>query len=100
ARAAYRAGARYVDVRYVDPHLRRALIESDANDDVLSWTPPWLLSRERRLGDERAAVVSLTGDAEPDLLADLPGERVGKARMVELAAEVARQVNEQLGNWT
>src|SRR5581483_3965864 len=52
------------------------------------------------LGDERAAVVSLTGDAEPDLLSDLPGERVGKARMVELAAEVARQVNEQLGNWT
>ena len=100
ARAAYRAGARYVDVRYVDPYLRRALIESEADDDTLSWTPPWLLSRERTLGDERAAVVSLTGDAEPDLLSDLPGDRVGKARMVELAAEVARQVNERLGNWT
>jgi aminopeptidase len=100
ARAAYRAGAGYVDVRYVDPHLRRALIESPASDEVLSWTPPWLLSRERTLGDERAAVVALTGDAEPDLLSDLPGERVGKARMVELAAETARQVNERLGNWT
>ena len=33
ARAAYRAGARYVDVRYVDPHIRRALIEH-APDDV------------------------------------------------------------------
>jgi len=100
ARAAYRAGARYVDVRYVDPHIRRALIESEANDDILSWTPPWLLSRERTLGDERAAVVALTGDAEPELLSDLPGERVGKARMVELAAEASRQVNEQLTNWT
>ena len=100
ARAAYRARARYVDVRYVDPHIRRALIESEANDDVLSWTPPWLLSRERTLGDERAAVVALTGDAEPELLSDLPGERVGKARMVELAAEASRQVNEQLTNWT
>ena len=39
------------------------------------------------IGDERAAVVALTGDAEPDLLADLPGERVGRARMLELAEE-------------
>ncbi len=100
ARASYRAGASYVDVRYVDPHLRRALIGSAAGDDVLSWTPPWLLSRERTFGDERAAVVALTGDAEPDLLADLPGDRVGKARMVELAAEASRQITEQLGNWT
>ena len=99
ARAAYAAGARYVDVRYADPHLRRALIESPAGDDVLSWTPPWLLSRERTIGDERAAVVALRGDAEPNLLADLPGDRVGKARMVELAAEVSRQTNELLTNW-
>jgi aminopeptidase len=100
ARAAYRAGARYVDVRYADPHLLRALIESPARDDELSWTPPWLLSRERTFGDERAAVVALTGDAEPDLLSDLPGERVGRARMVELAAEMSRQITERLGNWT
>ena len=99
ARAAYAAGARYVDVRYVDPHLRRALVESPADDEVLSWTPPWLLSRERTFGDEAAAVVALRGDAEPDLLADLPGARVGRARMVELAAEVSRQTNQQLTNW-
>jgi len=100
ARAAYRAGARYVDVRYVDPHIRRALIESDTKDEDLSWTPPWLLSRERAFGDEHAAIVALTGDAEPELLADLPGERVGKARMVELAKEASRQTTEQLTNWT
>jgi aminopeptidase len=100
AQAAYRAGARYVDVRYVDPHIRRALIESDATDEVLSWTPPWLLSREREFGDEHAAIVALTGDAEPELLADLPGQRVGKARMVELAKEASRQTTEQLTNWT
>ena len=98
-RSAYRAGARYVDVLYSDQHLRRALIEG-APDDVLSWTPPWLLERAKEIGDERAAVVALTGDAEPDLLADLPGERVGRARMLELAEENNRQVNEQLNNWT
>jgi aminopeptidase len=98
-RAAYRAGAAYVDVYYTDQHIRRALIEGAA-DELLSWTPPWLLNRAKQVGDERAAVVALTGDAEPNLLADLPGERVGKARMLELAEESNRQVNEQLNNWT
>jgi aminopeptidase len=98
-RAAYAAGARYVDVYYSDQHIRRALIES-ADDDVLSWTPPWLLKRAREIGDERAAAVALTGDAEPELLADLPGARVGKARMFDLAHENNRQINEQLNNWT
>ena len=98
-RAAYEAGARYVDVYYSDQHLRRALIEHAA-DDILSWTPPWLLERAVEIGDERAAVVALTGDAEPELLADLPGDRVGKARMLDLAHENNRQINEQLNNWT
>ena len=98
-RAAYEAGARYVDVYYSDQHLRRALIENAA-EDVLSWTPPWLLERAVEIGDEHAAVVALTGDAEPELLADLPGERVGKARMLDLAHENNRQINEQLNNWT
>lgn len=99
ARAAYRAGGRYVDVRYVDPHVRRALIEH-APDEVLSWTPPWLLSRARTFGDENAAIIAICGEAEPDLLADLPGDRVGRARMRELTAETMRQTNEQLNNWT
>jgi aminopeptidase len=99
AREAYKAGAAYVDVYYSDQHIRRALIQGAA-DELLSWTPPWLLKRSKQVGDERAAVVALTGDAEPNLLADLPGERVGKARMLELAEESNRQVNEQLNNWT
>ena len=99
ARAAYRAGARYVDARYSDAHIRRALIER-APDEALSWTPPWLLARARAFGDENAAVIAIGGEAEPDLLADLPGERVGRTRMNELAAENMRQTNEQLSNWT
>jgi aminopeptidase len=98
-REAYKAGAAYVDVYYSDQHIRRALIEGAA-DELLSWTPPWLLKRSVHVGDERAAVIALTGDAEPNLLADLPGERVGRARMIELAEESNRQINEQLNNWT
>ena len=99
ARAAYRAGARYVDVRYSDQHIRRAMIER-APDAALSWTPPWLLTLTRELGDEHAAIVAITGAAEPELLADLPGERVGRARMREVGEEVMRQTNERLNNWT
>jgi aminopeptidase len=98
ARAAYRAGAEYVDVYYSDQHVRRALIEHGA-DDVLSWTPPWLLNRAKEVGDRRAAVIALTGDAEPNLLSDLAGDRVGRARMLELAEENSRQINERLNNW-
>jgi len=99
ARAAYAAGASYVDVLYSDQHVRRALIER-ASDEVLTWTPPWLLSRAKTVGAERAAVIAITGEPEPELLADLPGERVGRARMVALAAENMRQVTEMLNNWT
>jgi aminopeptidase len=98
AAAAYRAGAAYVDVLYSDQHVRRAMIEH-AGDDVLTWTPPWLLERWKNTGNERAAVIALTGDAEPNLLADLPGERIGRARMKELAEEGTRQINERLNNW-
>ena len=99
ASAAYQAGARYVDLRYGDPHVRRALIER-APDESLPWTPPWLLSRARTFGDENAAVIAITGEAEPELLADLPGERIARARMRELANEGVRQLNGRLNNWT
>ena len=98
-RAAYAAGARYVDVSYVDNHVRRAKIEL-APDEALTWTPPWLLERVKRLGEEHAALIGTTGDPEPHLLEDLPGERVGKTRMVELTTEALRNLNEKLVNWT
>jgi len=99
ARAAYRGGARFVDVAYSDSHVRRARIEH-APEETLSMTPPWLLTREHELARERGAAIGITGDPEPELLGDLPGERVGKTRMVELAEESMKAVNERLINWT
>lgn len=98
-RASYGAGARYVDVFYFDQHVRRAMIERGP-DEALTWTPPWLLERWRRLGDERGAVIGVTGDPDPELFADLDGERVGRALMIELSTEGLRHVNERLVNWT
>src|ERR1051325_6678798 len=47
-RAAYRAGARYVDVQYIDQHVRRAMIELGP-DEVLEETPAWMAERFRSM---------------------------------------------------
>jgi aminopeptidase len=97
ARAGYAAGARYVDVRYVDLHIRRALIEHGP-DEALTHTPGWLITRMRAY--DGSASVAITGDAEPDLLADLDGDRVGRARMKELN-EIGRELMiKRAINWT
>ena len=97
ARAGYAAGARYVDVRYVDLHIRRALIEFGP-DEALTHTPGWLITRMRAY--DGSASVAITGDAEPDLLADLDGDRVGRARMKELN-EIGRELMiKRAINWT
>ncbi len=94
-RAAYAAGARYVDVRYTDNHVRRAMIEFGP-DEALEHTPEWLKTRYRHTHGN--ALIATTGDPEPDLLADLDGERVGRARMRALneiirETMIARQIN-------
>ena len=100
ARAAYAAGARYVEAGYRDQHVRRAMIEHAA-DEVLEWSPPWRLARLRYLGDDHGASIAVTGDPEPDLLSDLDGSRVGRAQPRELAELGMRLViDEELVNWT
>ncbi len=98
AREAYLAGARYVDVLYTDQHVRRAHI-AEAADDQLDHSPPWLVERLRSLGESGGAICAITGNPEPELFADLDGERVGKARMREVAKESLKLTN-GLCNWT
>jgi aminopeptidase len=98
-RAAYEAGARYVDAVYRDQHVRKAMIELGP-EETLTWTPPWLLERERMLAEEHAAVVAITGDPEPDLMADLDQSRVGRARMLDLAKESIKNTVKRVNNWT
>jgi aminopeptidase len=97
ARQAYAAGARYVDVRYGDQHVRRAMIELGP-DEVLEHSPKWLVERfEAMAGNAR---IGTTGDPEPHLLGDLDGERVGRARMKEVTRIVFGHLTERLVNWT
>lgn len=96
--SAYAAGARNVDVRYVDQHVRKAFIRN-APDEDLSATPPWELVRTEAFLDG-AAVIQIAGEAEPDILADLDQDRVGRARSIEAMKIYVRGVHERLINWT
>ena len=98
ARAGYEAGARYVDVRYADQHVRRAMIEH-AEDEVLTDTPSWLLEQSRAIADN-GALVMIAGDPYPDLLADLDGQRVGRARPRALLEALHEAQNARTVAWT
>jgi aminopeptidase len=97
-REAYAAGAIYVDVLYTDQHVRRTQIEL-AEDDQLGYSPSWLVTRLHELGERGGALCSITGNPEPELLADLDGARVGKARM-RAVAEESLKLTDGLCNWT
>ena len=78
-----------------------ALIESAADDELLSWTPPWLLAREKRLGETNGAVIALTGDADSQVgtdTYDLPVHRLGGREVWhELVTTVSNERHEHSG---
>jgi aminopeptidase len=98
ARAGYANGARYVEALYEDQHVRRAMIEL-APEETLTWSPPWMIKRAEDRAANKSALIAITGDPEPDLMADLDGERVGRARPVELIKRVGELTADQPNNW-
>jgi aminopeptidase len=95
-RQAYRAGASYVNVEYSDQHVKRAMIEFGP-DEALTYSPEWL----KKLAETAAgnAQLGTTGDPEPELLADLDGDRVGRAIPLEAREISRRQLQERSVNW-
>src|SRR5438270_552677 len=67
AGAAYRRGAKFVDVAYFDPYVKRERL-LHAEDDTLEYVPPWLGQRVVQLGEMAAARIGLTGHAHPGVL--------------------------------
>ena len=95
-RQAYRAGASYVHVLYSDAHARRAMIELGP-DEALTYSPEWLKVFVTSMW--RNALIATTGDPEPELLADLDGERVGRAVPHELVQIRMQHMGENTVNW-
>jgi aminopeptidase len=80
--SSYEHGARYVEVTYSDQHVRREFLRH-ASDETLEWSPPWIVSRIDYFDEHGGASISITGDPNPEIYADLDAERVGKARPKE-----------------
>jgi aminopeptidase len=99
AKVAYEQGAHYVETAYVDNHIRHARIQH-APEESLDWSPPWSLALIDHLAATNGALVSITGDPEPELLSDLDGARIAKARPRELAEKVLAATGDGRIAWT
>ena len=97
ARAAYKRGAKYVDVFWWDQLVKRQRLEH-ADESTLDFVPPWIEQRMQWLSDEHAARVSLTGTSA-SALEGLDPARTGRD-MLPYIASVPRIVNERTTNWT
>jgi aminopeptidase len=98
ARRAYERGARYVDVAYFDPHVKRIRAETAA-EDSLAWVPPWLGSRILELGELDAARVVLTPIVPPGLLDGIDPARAGRD-LLPRVREVFKVVDDRSVAWT
>ena len=95
--SAYRRGAKFVDVNYWDPYLKRMRVQYAA-DDVLDFVPPWYGERTLQLGDERGATILLSGPIAPHLYDDLDPERLGRD-VFPRVKEWTKVINDRTVNW-
>jgi aminopeptidase len=95
--SAYKRGAKFVDVYYWDPHLKRARVQYAA-DEVLDFVPAWYGERTLQLGEARAATIALSGPIEPHLYDDLDPERLGRDVFPRIK-EWTTVINERTVNW-
>jgi aminopeptidase len=95
---AYRHGARFVDVDYFDPYVKRARIEH-ADPSTLDFVPSWYGARMLALGEERCARIFLTGATAPGLLDELDASLSGRDLLPRLK-ESGKVVGDRTTNWT
>jgi aminopeptidase len=98
AESAYERGAKFVDVQYFDPYVKRARI-AHAADDTLEFVPSWFSYRMLAIGEERAARISLAGPTATGLLDDLDPVRAGRDQL-PFTREILKVIADRTTNWT
>ncbi|HEX5448575.1 MAG TPA: aminopeptidase [Gaiellaceae bacterium] len=96
-RAGYAAGARYVDVLYTDQHVRKAKLELGP-EGAVGYSPEWLKERWSAMAGN--ATFGTTGDPEPELLAGLDGQLVGRDRMTGVIEIAMKHYSDHVLNWS
>jgi aminopeptidase len=97
AGAAYRRGAKYVDVLYWDQWLKRERI-AHASEESLDYVPPWMRERLLNFSDEHAARISLSGPQAPRALDGLDPARAGRDLLPYLP-ETGEVINRLTTSW-
>jgi aminopeptidase len=97
AAAAYRRGARFVDVIYFDPHVKRARIEL-ADFETLGFVPEWLGHARLAHAEGHGARIHFASVTEPHVFDGLDPERAGKDHLPRLK-ENSTIVAERTVNW-
>ena len=98
-RLAYEHGARYVEAQFRDMHVRRARVQH-APEDSLDWSPPWSLALVDHLIETRGATITITGESEPELLADTDQRRAQRTRARLATEKLLDAENRRLIQWT
>jgi aminopeptidase len=97
AEVAYKRGAKFVDVAYFDPYLKRSRIQYAA-EESLSFVPEWLGTARVAHAEGRGARISFSGVTVPNLLSDLDPERLGKDQLPRLK-EGMKIIGDRTTNW-
>ena len=98
AAAAYRRGAKFVEVTYFDPLVKRARIEF-APDDTLEFVPSWFGERVLELGRQHCARISLAVPSVPGALDGVDPVRAGRDQLPFLK-ESMQVLAQRTINWT
>jgi aminopeptidase len=97
AAAGYRRGAKFVDVDYFDPHIKRARIEH-ASPDSLDFVPRWYGTRMLDHAEDAGARVTLATLTTPNLMDGLDKTLVGRD-MLPRVKELTKIVGDRSTNW-
>jgi aminopeptidase len=97
ATAAYRRGASFVDVVYLDSELRRIRI-AEARGEV-DFAPPWSGRRVLQLGELRCAMIGVSPYSTPGAFSDLDPARVA-VEPFPLLPEYRQLIDDETTNWT
>jgi aminopeptidase len=96
--SAYKAGARFVDLSVFDIHVKRARV-TYADPDTLEFVPPWYGDRIRALGEQRGAMIALTGPVAPHVMDGVDPALLGRD-LLPRVRESIEIVNRRITNWT
>jgi aminopeptidase len=100
ARAAYAAGAPWVDVYYGDQVLRRALVDSELPEEALGRSPDWLIARADAIAQAQGAGLLIAGQPDPELFAGADGARVAAAQMLAVTEARRRYASQRMVAWS